>query len=183
MLTLDRSRSFEREEAFSSSRNRLRLPAIANSRRLSAMGRTSRIVTLGIACAIAAGCGMPAGSDYVRIIRGSARAGIHFPALDRELKGDGALTLEHAVLALPKAQKHDCASDDGPIYQLLFKRSDTITTNAMLDGSGCRRVHLGGGDDRDTTEAWWTDLASALGHSSSEPLFPAPEKESPSPRR
>ena len=74
--------------------------------------------------------------------------------------------LYQAMQALPKFPANTvihCPLDDGIKYRLDFFQSSTLLSQAILDASGCRALHLTTTDIRRTNDAFWSLLAKVLG--------------------
>jgi len=74
--------------------------------------------------------------------------------------------LYQAMQSLPKFPANTvihCPLDDGVKYHLDFFQSSTLLSQAILDASGCRALHLTTTDIRRTNDAFWSLLAKELG--------------------
>ena len=74
--------------------------------------------------------------------------------------------LYQAIQSLPKFPANtviNCPLDDGIKYRLDFFQSSTLLSQAILDASGCRALHLTTTDIRRTNAAFWSLLAKELG--------------------
>jgi hypothetical protein len=74
--------------------------------------------------------------------------------------------LYQAIESLPKFPANTvihCPLDDGVKYHLDFFQSSTLLSQAILDASGCRALHLTTTDIRRTNDAFWSLLAKELG--------------------
>lgn len=73
--------------------------------------------------------------------------------------------LYQAMQSLPKFPANTvihCPLDDGVKYHLDFFQSSTLLSQAILDASGCRALHLTTTDVRRTNDAFWSLLAKEL---------------------
>ena len=74
--------------------------------------------------------------------------------------------LYQAIQSLPTFPANTvihCPLDDGVKYHLDFFQSSTLLSQAILDASGCRALHLTTTDIRRTNDAFWSLLAKELG--------------------
>ena len=99
-----------------------------------------------------------------------------FEPLDRTVTDAAAAAQLLATIdALPTARADVfCAAGFGLRYRLEFA-AIPLPRTIIVEGDGCRLAHLGPLDVRETTEAFWAQLASALGlYTRGNDLFPLP---------
>ena len=113
----------------------------------------------------------------LRVSRFTVMAGINdFDAFDRTIADETSVReLSAAIDALPPARANTfCPIAFGLRYSLDFKGATTRTV--VVEGDGCRLAHLSPTDVRATNEAFWAQLAGALGlYTRGNDLFPLPK--------
>ncbi|HEX9055992.1 MAG TPA: hypothetical protein VF818_00530 [Ktedonobacterales bacterium] len=121
---------------------------------------------------LVAGCGMrgsASGRDSwpntVQITRLTDVSGNHFPPFSQTVNNPAdAQSLYRFIQGLPAFPGTiSCPLDSGLYYRLTFSGQGKANQEVTARGSGCRQVVVRPGDLRQSTDAFWSELAQSTG--------------------
>ncbi len=128
------------------------------------------LTVMTVSCAhrnITGGASPSLSPDRVHVLRVSTLAQVKSAPFEITVTDPmKAQQLYQATQSLPKFPANTvihCPLDDGIKYHLDFFQGSTLLSQAILDASGCRALHLTITDVRRTDDAFWSLLAKELG--------------------